>query len=498
MKDHIRKKVLETDLEAHALYFFKEQKGYNFTLSAYHSKVMAALQKVIEGKTRKLLILMPPRHSKTLLVKMLCTMGFARNPAAEFIYACSDKTLALDCSADIRNVIQLPEFQNKWNINIRTDSKAKGLWRTDEGGSFWAGGFGTPIVGFGAGKLPVALQENNYKFGGLQIVDDPLKEQDRHRTLAREEMTRYFDEVLPSRKNSPNTGLVVILQPLHKEDLAGHIKKYEEDFKILELPAIIDGKPLFPEVYSLADYQAIKDKIGNEAWAAKYMLNPISLGGNILKTTHLKYYKDLPFLKYRWLEIDTAQKTEERHDYTVMQCWGKGYEGGIYLIDQFRGKLEYSDLKQRFKDIWNKHNSVDNYDPGKYGYLRCANIEDKSSGTQVLQEAQKEGSIPVKAIPRSRSKYERAVDIALPKLEAGFINLPEEGHFVSDFKDEMESFTGQEDSKQSILKMDKKKTFDDQVDCFISACEHGFTEFVSDSNVIGNFMKRKHKLNDQR
>ena len=428
---------------------------------------------------------------------MACSMGFARNPAAEFIYACSDKTLALDCSANIRNIVGLPEFQDKWNVDIRTDSKAKGLWRTDQGGSFWAGGFGTPIVGFGAGKIPKALADNEYGFGGLQIVDDPLKEQDRHNALARDKMTKYYDEVLPSRKNSPDTGLIAILQPLHKEDLAGHIKKYEKDFTILELPAITDNKPLFPEVYTLEDYAKIRHKIGNEAWQAKYMLNPISLGGNLLKTNFLKYYKELPFLKHRWLEVDTAQKDEERHDYTVMQCWGKGYEGGIYLIDQYRGKLKYSDLKQRFKDFWNKHNSIDIYDPRKYGYLKHANVEDKSSGTQIIQETRVEGNIPVVAVPRSRSKYERAIDIALPKLEAGFINLPEDAAFISDLKDEMESFTGQADSKQAILKMDKKKTFDDQVDCLISACEHGFTEFVSDSNVIANFRKKRLKRNDQ-
>jgi len=489
----IKKKLLETDLEYHVRYFFKKSKGYSFTFSNYHSKAIDFLQKILEGKIKKGLLLMPPRHSKTLLVKMLCTIGFARNAAAEFIYACSDKTLALDCSAEIRGIIQLPEFQDKWQIDIRTDSKAKGLWRTEQGGSFWAGGFGSPIVGFGSGKMPEALKNNHYNFGGLQIVDDPLKEQDRHRALAREEMTKYWDEVLPSRKNSPDTALVAILQPLHKEDLAGHIKKYEKDFEILELPAIIDNKPLFPEVYSINDLNSLKEKVGNEAWQAKYMLNPISIGGNILKTQFFKYYKELPFLKHRWIEADTAQKTEERHDYTVFQCWGKGYEGGIYLIDQFRGRLEYSQLKQRFKDFWSKHNSLDNYNPRKYGYLKAAYIEDKSSGTQILQETKLEGNIPVVAVPRSRSKYERAVDVALPKLEAGFIYLPENASFINDFKNEVEDFTGQEDSKQSLVKMDKKKTFDDQVDCFISACEHGFTEALSGSRVIDSFMQAKLK-----
>ncbi len=461
---------------------------------------MQAFSDVIEGKITNLLILLPPRHGKTEMAKAFCTMGFARNPASEFIYGCSDLALALDCSSDIRNTIKSKAFKDFWDIDIRIDTSAKGLWKTDQGGAFWAGSFGSPIVGYGAGKHPEALKNSQYKFAGAILIDDPIKEQDRFRPLERQKAIDFFTDTLPFRRNNgKHTPTIVFMQPLHKEDLGQHIKKYRKDFTILELPIMDDKRNvLYPELYDYNDLMELKATVSNEVWQAKYMLNPISLGGNILKTHYLKSYKELPFLKNRWIEVDTAQKTEERHDYTVFQCWGKGYEGGIYLIDQFRGKLEYTDLKQRFKDFWNKHNSIDNYDPRKYGYLTTANIEDKSSGTSILQEAQVEGNIPVNAVPRSRGKYERAVDVALPKLQCGYINIPEDAHFVSDLKDEMESFTGQEDSKQTILKMDRKKTFDDQVDCLISACEHGFTELVISSDVVSNFMKRKLELKRKR
>lgn len=454
---------------------------------------MRAFMDVIEGKITNLLILMPPRHGKTEMAKAFCTMGFAQNPASEFIYGCSDLKLALDCSSDIRNTIKSDSFKKFWDIDIRIDTSAKGLWKTDQGGGFWAGSFGSPIIGYGAGKHPNALIGRQYKFAGGILIDDPIKEQDRFRPLERQKAIDFFTDTLPFRRNNgKHTPTIVFMQPLHKEDLGQHIKKYRKDFTIIEFPIMDNEKNvLYPELYTYEDLMQLKSTVSNEVWQAKYMLNPISIGGNILKTNYLKYYKELPFLKRRWIEVDTAQKTEERHDYTVFQCWGKGYEGGIYLIDQFRGKLEYSDLKQRFKDFWNKHNSIDNYDPRKYGYLTSANIEDKSSGTSILQEAKVEGNIPVKEVPRSRGKYERAADVAVPKLEAGYINIPLEAHFVSDLKEEMESFTGQEDSKQTILKMDKKKTFDDQVDCLISACEHGFTEFKTSSDVVANFMKRK-------
>ena len=844
------KKILETSLPAHIKYLFKAQKGYKFTYSAFHDKVTAAFEEVLDGKVQNLLVLMPPRHSKTEIAKYFCTMGFARNPAAEFIYTCSDLGLALNCSSEIRNTVAMPEFRKYWNVTIREDTSAKGLWKTDQGGSFWAGGFGSPIVGYGAGKMPGAMVGRQYQFSGAilcfpfdefvwtekglikigdivekklkvriftynfetrkselseiaeflehkknsklvevqfsddskiqctedhliytnegwiearylnnshlipilsdsfnyvdrgriffakilpgfasvtninpfffgkfsakfkrilssnflrkfrpsltnsnlansaniyskscrklicrfftftnfnclfsgqfsagpsfikrksavyfsvsnilrfcsvsQILksiiyrvsvkmsnfhpffllaqkgpsdslmkincfnfrantsieskipprvklrlknlfvnfskntffsynnsffannspkrrnfikikksryitplfiknighieksyclksggkpnfyvgrsqailvhncDDPLKEQDRHRSLERQNMLSFFKETLPTRKNSPETPMVVIMQPLHKEDLGQWIKENRaEHWKILELPILEEDKPLFPEVYTLKDLMALKEEIGNEMWQAKCLLRPIKLGGNLLKTNLLKHYGELPFLKQRWIEGDTAQKTEERHDYTVFQAWGKGYTGGIYLIDQFRGKVEYQDLKQRFKDFWNKHNNVDIYDPRKYGYLTCAYIEDKSSGTQIIQETRSEGNIPIIGVPRGagQSKFERAVTIAVPKLESGYINIPADASFSHDLKDEMENFTGQEDSKQAILKMDKKKTFDDQVDCLISACEHGFSELTTNSEVVKNFMERKLKRQNEK
>lgn len=456
---------------------------------------MGAFMDVINGKITNLLILLPPRHGKTEMAKAFCTMGFAQNPAAEFIYGCSDKQLALDCSSDIRRTIKSPEFQKYWGVDVRVDTDAKSLWRTDQGGSLWAGSFGSPIVGYGAGKHPSAMIDSHYKFAGAILIDDPTKEQDRFRALERQKGIDFFTDTLPFRRNNgKHTPTIVFMQPLHKDDLGQYVKKNRKDFTVLELPIMDNDKNvLYPELYNYNDLMELKATTSNETWMAKYMLRPIAIGGNILKTDCLKTYGDLPFLKHRWIEVDTAQKTEERHDYTVFQCWGKGYEGGIYLIDQFRGKLEYADLKQRFKDFWHKHNSIDLYNPRKYGYLKASYIEDKSSGTQILQETKLEGNIPVVEVPRSRSKYERAVDIALPKLEAGYIYIPEEAHFVSDLKEEMEAFTGQEDSKQTILKMDKKKTFDDQVDCFISACEHGFTEFTSDSNIVDKFMKERLK-----
>lgn len=492
----IRKKLLETNLELHTQYFFQKNKGYNFQVAKFHKKAIQAFENVMDGKIKNLLLLMPPRHGKTEIAKSFCTMGFARNPASEFIYGCSDLKLALDCSSDVRNTIKSEAYRQFWDVDVRIDTSAKGLWKTDQGGSFWAGSFGSPIVGYGAGKHPQALIGKQYNFGGAILIDDPMKEQDRFRVIAREDAIGFFKDTLPFRRNNgEHTPIIVFMQPLHKEDLGQHIKKYRKDFTILEFPILNDNNEvLYPEKYTYEELMTLKGQTSHEAWMSKFMLRPVTIGGNVLKSSKLKHYNELPFLKHRWIEVDTAQKTEERHDYTVFQCWGKGYEGsnsGIYLIDQFRGKLEYTELKQRFKDFWAKQNSVDNYDIRKYGYLTAAHIEDKSSGTQILQESRFEGNIPVVEVQRSRGKFERAVDVCLPKLEAGYIYVPEDASFTQDLKEEMDDFTGEEDTKQAILKMDKKKTFDDQVDCLISACETGFKEIQQNSVLVKDFMERK-------
>ena len=488
----IERKALESDLSLLLLKFFKKQKGYPFNLTKFHKDLVSAYQSVLDGEVSNLLIHVPPRLGKTEIATYFCAAGFARNAASEFIYSCSDNQLALDCSSKVRSIVRSPEFRKYWNIGISSDTDAKGLWRTNQGGSFWAGGSGAGIVGYGAGKHPAAMKDSQYKFAGCIICDDILKEQDRFRTIAREEAITYITDTLPARRNNGSkTPMVIFMQPLHKDDPGQWIKQNRPDFKVVEFPIMTDNVPLVPEIHTLEDLLELKATTSNEIWQAKYMLSPIKLGGNLLKTKFLKYYDELPLLKHRWLEVDTAQKTEERHDYTVFQCWGKGHDGGIFLIDQFRKKVEYSDLKQSFKDFWNKHNSHKNYDVRLFGYLTRAFVEDKSSGTQIIQEARREGEIPVEAVQRSKSKYERAVTAAVPKLEAGFINIPAKSDFNSDLKEELESFTGQSDSKQAILKIEKKKTWDDQVDCLISACEHGFTDFVQSSKIMSKFMNNK-------
>ena len=146
---------------------------------------------------------------------------------------------------------------------------------------------------------------------------------------------------------------------------------------------------------------------------------------------------------------DTAQKTGERNDYSVFEVWGLGIDGKLYLIDMLRGKFEAPDLKRKAIDFWNKHKS---FFVGTHGQLRKLKVEDKASGTGLIQEIKRDGAIPVEGIQRNKDKYTRVLDI-LGYIESGYIMLPNECSWISDFIDECESFTA-----------DDSHIHDDQID----------------------------------
>lgn len=479
-KQAAKKLLLEQDFLTFTRWTFKQNTGQTFSVSEHHRILADALQRVLDGKLKRLKIHIPPRYSKTEFVKSFCACGFARNPESQFIYTSYSDTLALKCSKEIRDLITNDKFQNMWQIDIRTDTKSKKLWETTAGGGMYAVSTGGPVTGFGAGKNKSYKTKTAYSFNGAIIIDDPIKVQDRHSKPARDASTDYYDSTLRSRLNGDSeTPIVLIMQRVHKEDLAGWIDENEgEDWETISLPAIKegivaqDGTPLWPEKHTIEEL--IKMSKNNEMFLAQYMQQPIAIGGNIIRPEEFGRYREIPFLRKRFVTADTALKDKEHNDYTVFQCWGIGHDNKMYLIDNLRIKIKSKDLKQRFKDFWNKNN---NLDPRQYGYLTCAYIEDKASGTQLIQELEAESRIPVKAIPRNRSKLERVLDILLPRMY--MVMIPEDAPWISDFFRECEEFTAEMSHKH-----------DDQIDPMVDAVEIGLETFVHNSGIVSSNMKR--------
>lgn len=216
--------------------------------------------------------------------------------------------------------------------------------------------------------------------------------------------------------------------------------------------------PLWPYKHD-AEELAVLEKADIYNYSAQYLQDPHKKGGSVFETGWWKYYKVLP--DYRWKAIfgDTALKDGEHNDWTVFQCWAY-WEGKIYLLDQYRGKVKATELERILIDFWNKHKG------GGVQPNRGCYIEDKASGIELIMRIQQKGGIPIIPIPRNKgqSMPERAVNFS-PWIRSGLLYLPENVDWIYDYKNEFERF--------SLLMTHKH---DDQISVTLDAIEIMLTQ----------------------
>ncbi len=451
------------DAEASHLFFakryFAEREGSAFLVGPHHRVICDALDRVLSGEITRLIINVPPGYTKTeLAVIYLVARGLAINPRARFIHASFNGQLALENSNKVRDVLNLPGFQEHWPRKIRSDTNAKGLWRTDEGGGLMAAAAGGPITGFRAGTMEPG-------FTGALIIDDPLKPDDAKSEQERENVNNRWHSTFKSRLALETVPVILIMQRLHVGDLSAFLLKGGAGCKWHHclLPIQIDsGKPYpaeythgIPIPHDLPDGPLWRVKHGEAeiellkvdayTFAGQYEQNPVVSGGNLFKEEWLQPWAPgaLPQIKWRMIYVDTAEKTGQRNDYSVFQCWGFGADGCAYLLDQMRARFEAPELLQAARTFWKKHS-----DPAlnELGYCRGMKVEDKSAGTGLLQSLRRPandgsgmGPVPVIPIPRSKDKEQRANDV-LPSFAAGLVRLPMHEPWFDAWKNEILAF----------------------------------------------------------
>lgn len=446
----------EESFEFTVRYFFRVRKGVKFQFNEHHHILCADLEAVYRGEIQNYICNIPPRYSKTELVVILFTVWcFIKNRRCEFIHLSYSQPLVMENSDAIRSIIKSVEFQQLWpGLSIRDNKDAKGAWATLEGGQFLATAMGGSVTGFGAGRLDEADGER-FNFSGALIIDDPLKPDDARHDTMRQAVNRRWDETIKSRRNSPRTPTICIMQRIHEEDFTHELlQDTSMEWFHRVMPALVnEGTPeehaLWPAKHTIADLLALRAK-NAYAFAAQMQQRPSPLGGGILRGDWFPRYRQLPPLRWRKVYADTAQKTKERNDYSVFECWGMGKDGRIYLIDLLRGKWEAPELKRRAVDFWAKHKAFGAVE--SVGALRQMMIEDKASGTGLIQDLRLNGRVPVKGIERTIDKLTRVLDVN-SYIEAGFVCIPEEAPWVADFVSECESFTA-----------DDTHAHDDQID----------------------------------
>ncbi len=408
---------------------FSARKGADMKPSWHQGAICDALERVVIGECKRLIINIPPRSGKTeLAVINFIAWCMGNFPESEFIHASYSKRLATANAYAVRAIMQHETYAEIFNHTaLAGDSKAKDEFRTEHGGIVYATGAEGTITGYGAGGM-------GDSFKGAIVIDDPHKAGEANSATMRQNVLDWFSTTMESRKNSPDTPIIIIMQRLHENDLSGWLLGggNGEHWDHLCIPAVNDqGESFWPEQFPLDMLERLKAS-NSYVYAGQYLQRPSPLGGGIFKDEWIKHWSVLPELEYRMIYADTAMKTGEENDYSVFQHWGKGKDGRIYLIDMIRGKWESPQLLSQARAFWDKCRHSHS------GTLRKMKVEDKASGTGLIQQL-KQGGVPVVGIQRSKDKITRGYDAA-PQVEAGNVVLPSRHNCLSDLLHELSLF----------------------------------------------------------
>ena len=303
-------------------YFFEVKNKRAFIIGGHHVKVCNALDDVLSGKTKKLIINIAPRYSKTeLAVKNFIAMGLAINPKAKFIHLSYSDDLVRDNSNEIQNILLEPEYKKYFAAKPTSTNSKK--WYTKEGGGLYAVSSSGQVTGFGAGlvdeetkDIEEFTEDAGEGFGGAIIIDDPIKPDDALSPVIRDKVNNKFDTTIRNRVNSRNTPIIIIMQRVHENDLCGFLETQEPgEWTVLSLPCIqtnSEGEEtaLWPFKHSLEELKKLRD-INKYVFDTQYMQDPKPLEGQMYEQGFKEYDLIPAGQKVRKAYIDTADEGDD-------------------------------------------------------------------------------------------------------------------------------------------------------------------------------------------
>lgn len=313
---------------------FALRKGFQWIKGRHHKIICDALMRVYNGECKRLIINIPPRYSKTeLAVINFMAWSLGRNPDAEFIHTSYSGRLATQNSWQTREIVASDEYREIFPAtSLRNDSSAKDEWRTTGGGCVYAVGAGGTITGYGAGK-------HRPGFGGAILIDDPHKADEARSDVMRQNVIDWFQNTLESRKNSPDTPIILIMQRLHESDLAGWLigGGNGEKWEVVCLPALQEGKTaLWPEKHSVDDLLRMQEA-SPYTFSGQYQQSPSPPEGGIIKPHMLQIVEAIPAGDIKWIRGWDLASTIDG-DYTAGGKLGKLPDGRFVIADMVRGR----------------------------------------------------------------------------------------------------------------------------------------------------------------
>jgi predicted phage terminase large subunit-like protein len=390
------------DLYDFSRLMFLRRKGFKWQRARQHQIICDALMRVYRGECKRLIINVPPRYSKTeLAVVNFIAWCFGRVPDCEFIHASYSGTLAINNSAAVRGVLQHEAYAEIFpDTQLASDAKAH--WKTTAGGVMYATGTGGTITGFGAGK-------HRPGFGGAIVIDDPLKADEAKSEVMRKNVIDWFQNTLESRKNSPDTPIIVIMQRLHSDDLSGWLLgdtpgKPGGNGELWEHVCIPvwndDGTPLWPEKHDEETLRAM-EKASPYVFAGQYRQSPAPPDGGVIKPGMLQIVDAIPANVAEWCRgWDLGASLNG--DYTAGAKIGRLTDGRYIIANVVRDRLESHQRDALIKNTATADRIKQSLpqDPGQAGK------------SQVLAFAKLLAGLPVHFSPESGDKVTRADPLA--------------------------------------------------------------------------------------
>ena len=322
----------------------------SFIWGKHHEVMAKAFEDIANGKVKRLIINMPPRHTKSEFASYLLPAWFlGKFPDKKIIQTAHTAELATGFGRKVRNLFQDEAFTDIFSdVALRQDSKAAGRWNTNKGGDYFSIGVGGAVTGKGADLL---------------IIDDPHSEQEAQVGAYNPEV---FDKVFewytsgPRQRLQPGGAICIVMTRWHKRDLTGRIlkaaaeSKTSDEWKVIQFPAIMpSGKALWPEFWSLKELSSLENELPVSKWQAQYQQDPTSEEGAIIKREWWNMWEsEVPppceFIIQSW---DTAFLKTQRSDYSACTTWGVFFNDetnsyNLMLLDSYQERLEFPELKR--------------------------------------------------------------------------------------------------------------------------------------------------------
>ena len=450
--------LLRHDFASFAARCFHELNPQTCLGTNWHLELIAAkLTKVQEGKIRRLIINLPPRHLKSLLASIAFPAWcLGHDPSAQILCVSYAQELADKLARDCRGIMMSSWYRQLFPTRLAPHRQAVQEFITTRQGYRLSTSTGGVLTGRGADII---------------LIDDPLKPDEALSDARRQGCNEWYDHTLYSRLNDKRHGAIVaIMQRLHEDDLVGHVLAQEpwevvsfsaiaEADEVHEIETILEpkcfkrrrGEALHPEREPLEVLDRIRRTIGEYNFAGQYQQSPAPLGGGLVKADWFKRYREterpqrFDRIVQSW---DTANKATELSDFSVCTTWGIK-DKDLFLLGVFRRRLEYPALKRAVRE-----------QQSLFG-ANVVLIEDKASGTQLIQELIAEGCYAVTRYEPTLDKIMR-LHAQTAMIENGFVHIPENAPWLAEYLHELSVFPNgkhddQADSTAQFLDWCKKR-----------------------------------------